>query len=367
MIKAFEFGSYCALKAWLWAALVALLVSCGGGGGGGTSPPPVVNPAAEPRGVLVSDYNLNQIRNFDYAEDASDYKLTFRYTIGAGKNPIAGTGIFNKCYYFANEGSDNVGVYPYETASGRLTTPTYVAVGAAPSALTLSPDNNFLYVANFGSDSISTFGIDAATCALTPVGQPVATGDGPTDIVSFGTGFIVTNANSNSLQLYSQLSSTGVLTPYAAPVPVGAYPYSVNYLLTGTTTYAIYTPNFDGDSISVLTYDFAKGAFTGSAVSVPALDAPVRVIVLRLPNSKLMMYAINANDNTIIAYAVDAATGALSREGPALSTYQGPIGFLRRPDKPSTYLYTFHDATTDVKAFNIDQTTGALTSIGSAL
>jgi 6-phosphogluconolactonase (cycloisomerase 2 family) len=355
-----------ALKTWGWAALVSLLVSCGGGGGGG-APPPVANPTAEPRGVLVSDYNLNQIRNFDYAEDASDYKLTLRYTIGAGQNPIAGVGIFNKCYYFANEGSNNVGVYPYDTASARLTTPTYVTVGAALSALTLSPANDFLYVANFGSDSISMFGIDAATCGLTPVGQPVATGDGPTDIVSFGTGFMVTNGNSNTLQLYSQSSPTGVLSPFAAPVPVGAYPYSVNYLLTGTTTYAIYTPNFDGDSISVLTYDFAKGAFSGPAVSVPAADAPVRVVWLRLPNSKLMMYAINANDNTIIAYAVDAATGALTREGAALSTFLGPTGFLRRLDKPSTYLYTFHDATTDIKAFNIDQTTGALTSIGSAL
>jgi 6-phosphogluconolactonase (cycloisomerase 2 family) len=366
MTKDFEAGRRSALRVWLWAALVALLVSCGGGGGG-ASPPPVASPLRDPRAVLLPDFNLNQIRSLSFAEDASDYKLTLDYTVSTLANPIAGVGIFAKCYYFANEGANNVGVFPNDTASNRITTPTYVAVGAAPSSLALSPTNDFLYVANFGSDSISTFGVNQSTCALTPVGTPVPTGNGPGAIVPFGTAFLVANGNSNTLQVYTQSSVTGVITPYAAPVTLGAFPYSINYSQTGTNTFVIYTPNLNSDNISVVTFDFAAGVFTGPATSVPAGDGPVGLFILKLPNSKVMMYAINANDNTIITYALDAATGALTREGAPLSTFKNPSNFLYRQDKPATFIYTTHYDTTDIKAFSIDQTTGALTSIGSAL
>ena len=44
--------------------------------------------------------------------------------------------------------------------------------------------SGFAYVANGNSDNVSAYTINATTGALTPVGSPVAAGDGPNSIVT---------------------------------------------------------------------------------------------------------------------------------------------------------------------------------------
>ena len=52
----------------------------------------------------------------------------------------------------------------------------FASNGTTPTALTVDPNGQFLYVANSGSNSVSAYSIDAATGALTAVGLPTAAG-----------------------------------------------------------------------------------------------------------------------------------------------------------------------------------------------
>ncbi len=52
-------------------------------------------------------------------------------------------------------------------------------------SVTVSSDNQFVYTANFGSNDVSAYAIDAGTGALTPLaGSPFAAGSLPVSVVT---------------------------------------------------------------------------------------------------------------------------------------------------------------------------------------
>jgi len=93
-----------------------------------------------------------------------------------------------KYVYVANHASDNVSAYSITAATGALTelagspfadTSSLQEEGAtAPYGLAVDPSGMFVYVANFGTDDVSAFSLDATSGALTEVGT-FAAGTGP--------------------------------------------------------------------------------------------------------------------------------------------------------------------------------------------
>ncbi|MGA7092411.1 MAG: beta-propeller fold lactonase family protein, partial [Candidatus Cybelea sp.] len=81
--------------------------------------------------------------------------------------------------YVANYGSNDVSAYTINATSGALTPVTGSPFGAGTQAydVAIDPDGKFAYVTNYGSNNVSAYTINATSGALTPVtGSPFGAG-----------------------------------------------------------------------------------------------------------------------------------------------------------------------------------------------
>jgi len=103
--------------------------------------------------------------------------------------------------------------------------------GNEPFSMDLDPLGGFLYAANFVSDNVSAYSIDAATGALSPIiGSPFAVGHGPRGVSVFALGGLVyvTNGSDNSVSAFTINALTGVLTPITGSrFPSGTAPHGI--------------------------------------------------------------------------------------------------------------------------------------------
>ncbi len=102
-------------------------------------------------------------------------------------SPVMATGTYpafitvapaGKFAYAANWGSNDISVYRINATTGALTAGAAAAAGTKPALITVAPSGKFAYAANWGSNDISVYRIDATTGALT-TGTAVAAGINP--------------------------------------------------------------------------------------------------------------------------------------------------------------------------------------------
>jgi YVTN family beta-propeller protein len=154
---------------------------------------------------------------------------TYPYAIGV--NPTTGK------IYVANFGSNTVSVID---GTSNLVVAT-VAVGIYPYAVGVNPTTNKVYVANLTSNTVSVInGTSNLVVATVAVGStPCAVGVNPTTNKVY-----VANENSNSVSVIDGTSNLVVAT-----VTVGNYPCPVG---VNPTTNKIYVANAGGQSVSVI-------------------------------------------------------------------------------------------------------------------
>jgi YVTN family beta-propeller protein len=154
-----------------------------------------------------------------------------------------------KFLYVANQFEGTVSSFVVDGTSGALTAGPTVVVGTAPSGIAVTPDGGFLYVSNTGSSNVSGFAVCnqiVTSCSvptspdgtLTPVlGSPFSAGLGPSAIaVAFSGKFLfVVDRQSNQVSEYKLATGTGELTPNTqATISTGGTPTSIA-IRTGTT------------------------------------------------------------------------------------------------------------------------------------
>lgn len=189
--------------------------------------------------------------------------------------------------YVANQTTNTVQSYSYDTSTGALTLLMTYTAGTNPSGLTFSrcagftaatstcssADGNNLFVANSGSNDVSIF---TACIQITPAcpnangsltqlaSSPVAAGISPTSfIVNPVANFMyVVNSKSNQVSGYQYNSATGSLTALTiASVSTGASPGAGGITSDGSL---LYVPNTGGSTMSVYTVDSVTST-TGTA------------------------------------------------------------------------------------------------------
>lgn len=189
---------------------------------------------------------------------------------------------------------------------------------AAPpeDAGTSTPDaparpRTFVYATN-ALNTVTTFSIDDATGAPTRLGS-VDTGMQPDAIAvePVGRFVYVANRNSNDVSAYAISDATGNLSPLGT-VAAGTQPNSVAVHPSGRF---VYVANAASNDISVYSVS-ATGTLT-DAGRAAAGSNPFDVIVS--PDGNLL-YVANASDNRIGAYTIDDTTGALTPLGTPVST-----------------------------------------------
>jgi 6-phosphogluconolactonase (cycloisomerase 2 family) len=106
------------------------------------------------------------------------------------------------------------------------------AAGTNPSAVTVSPNGQFLYVANDGGN-VSAYTITTGTGVLTPVaGSPFPAGANPVALTIEPNGEFLYVANGGgNVSAYAIATGTGVLTPLNGllgnPFTVGTLPSGI--------------------------------------------------------------------------------------------------------------------------------------------
>lgn len=103
--------------------------------------------------------------------------------------------------------------------------------GNEPFSMDLDALGEFLYAANFVSDNVSAYAINATTGALSPVaGSPFAVGHAPQGVAVFPLGGLlyVTNGGDNNVSAFTINLLTGVLTPIpGSPFASGTAPHGI--------------------------------------------------------------------------------------------------------------------------------------------
>ncbi len=121
---------------------------------------------------------------------------------------------------------NKVVTFGIDAATHALSVAGSANTGVNPEAIVVHPNGSFLYVANTGASSISIFSIDPTTGSLTAVGTQVVNGAGAAGL-AIGLGgktLYVANMNSSSVSVYSINTSTGTLTSLGAGLSTGPGP-----------------------------------------------------------------------------------------------------------------------------------------------
>ncbi|MEO8333294.1 MAG: beta-propeller fold lactonase family protein, partial [Gallionella sp.] len=281
--------------------------------------------------------------------------------------------------YSITAGTSVLGVLA-DVDAGTAGTQGTIATGTTPVAITIHPSGKFAYVVNKISNSVSAYSIDASSGALARIDAngsvvgnqttiptrltPVAIAIHPDGGYAY-----VANADDNSVSVYGIDTLTGALTAIAADGGVGS-----TYMLTnGTTPYSIkvdpsgqqlYVANRATDNVSV----FAIGAVYSGALSTPSVisvtdNSATTPISVAIHPTKLFAYVVNSGNNTVNVY--DTATpGSLI---PKSFAPTGSLPISISIDRSGQYAYVANSGDSSVSAYSINATSGALSLVGTYL
>jgi 6-phosphogluconolactonase (cycloisomerase 2 family) len=274
--------------------------------------------------------------------------------------------------YVANETTNNVSGFSINQTSGALVehagSPfSPLAPGTNPQSVAADPLGRYLYVVNQISDNVSAFSIAPGSGILTAVGLPVSTGPGtgPSAVTVEPSGRFayVANATTNQLRWFAITQTTGALVATGVPLSLAATA-APQAIVSDPTGRFLYVANNGTNNVSAYLIAAADGSLTGigSTSSATLGTGPVSLAVDPLGR---FLYVANKTSNNVSAFRIDQVTGALVEH----TTSPFALGSPTSPqsiavDLSGQFAYVANASGT-VTAFAIDQTTGALSAVGS--
>ncbi len=194
--------------------------------------------------------------------------------------------------------------------------------GTDPNVVTVDPTGRFAYVTNFGSNTVAQFSIDAATGALSFLGNVSTGGFGSTPysvaVDPTGRYAYVTNQNdphgtTNSVAQFT-IGSDGRLTAIGSgsvALPAGRVPYQITVDPSGRHAYVAnkFAGNETGTgSISQFDIDVATGALT----LMTQVSSDNWSIGIAINPAGTFAYVSNIGANTVTQFSIDPGTGGLT-------------------------------------------------------
>lgn len=327
---------------------------------------------------------------------------------------------------YCRNGSEGIYAVRLDAATGALSAPALVARTPDPAWITLSPDRKFLYAIHPSPQQAVAFATDLATGKLTPLAAADAApaAQPPSHLAVDATGRVLLSANyregyvsaslirpdgtlgpPNSLRhegrgthpqrqdrphvhsvtvspdnrhvivadlgvdklfTYALDPATARLSPaqppFVATAP-GAGPRHFKFGASGRHAYAI---NELGNTIVAYAYDPRSGALTPQqTVSTLPLDyadaARSTTAEIRVHPNGRFVYGSNRGHDSLAVFAVDPATGLLNPAAVEITPTGGrtPRNFAVSPD--GKWLVCGHQDTPLLTVFAVDPVTGRLT------
>jgi len=306
-------------------------------------------------------------------------------------------------------------------AGGTLTSIGTISAGLTPSDLCIDPTGSHLFMIDPMDASVSLFGIDPATGALTRLGTPVSGGLAPSAVAVSPTGTFafVAASGSGDVGVYTigastggstglvpgARTATGALAPDGLAVdPAGTHVYALNDGNPGTSTPGSVTIfSFDPGTSTLTQTGSAQTGMDAHAITMDPTGSFVYVVdrddkevelfqrdpvdgsltltgrirgrsnpgalalaTAGLPVTHVPAFAYlpsGSNPGTVYGYAVDPATGSLNPiSGMPAATGASPAGIAVEPSNHFAYVSNFTDHT--ISQFSIGAG-GSLSSLGT--
>jgi 6-phosphogluconolactonase len=272
--------------------------------------------------------------------------------------------------YVANKGDATISAFTIDRSTGALTpvTGSPFPTGLSPTSLAIDPSSSYVYASSGSSGTVSAYAITSGTGVLTPVsGTPFPAGAGPSSVTvspdesgSSGNAYVA-NQTGGTVSLYGLDATTGALTVLSAsPLSVGGGPRAVVidpsnqflYLANGTLGVSAYAQSNGSGEFTVIPGSPFRAGGTPDSVAV-AVDPYDRFV-----------YSANYASSGISGYTIDAASGALTAIGgsPFLA---GSEPTSVAVDPTGSFVYVANAGSGNVSAYAIEAATGALTPVGS--
>ena len=256
-----------------------------------------------------------------------------------------------------------------------------IGTGAVPSAIAVTPTINAVFVANSGSNSISSYTVNSDG-SLTAVSGTAPTGTTPTGLAIDPAGkfLFAANQESSDVSVFS-INGTG-LTPVAGSpfttVPAGSSSYPNGTLPVAVTVSAsgkfLYVANQLADFVSVFSINSTSGALTASGV--PFYNAGTSPSGLAITPNGGFLYVANAGSNNISAFAicdavvtsctnVNSPDGTLTPvTGSPFPAGLGPVAIAIDPN--FNFLYVVDKGSNTVSQYAFGSGSGVLTPFSPA-
>ena len=303
---------------------------------------------------LADDFSVAQ--PFSVAVDPTG---KFAYVASFGGNAI-----------FAFSIGTNGTLAPIDADAATAGSQPSIAAGTNPHFVTFDPTGRFLYAANFGSGDVSAYRTSASGSLTKVPGSPFTAGAGARGIGIDPTGKFAYVANhfDASISAYTIDGNTGALTQIDADAatngvqnfPAGNRPGGITLDPSGKFLYAA---NLVSNDVSAYAIDAATGALTalpGNFGRSGNLDVAMTHGTAPVTYTPKFAYVANQSPNNIAAYAINAGTGALAAIGSPVAAGTGPVSVAVDPS--GRFAYAANRTSSDVSAYSIGAS-GALSAI----
>lgn len=321
-----------------------------------------------------------------YRYDAATGSLAHLHTAAGVVNPSFLAIAPNRRYLYAvteirdaaGETGGGVSAFAIDATSGALTylneQPSH---GADPCHLSVDQTGRYVLVANYTSGSVAVFPIQAdgrlgpASDVVQHRGSSVhpQRQEGPhahsVNLDPANRRAIVCDLGLDKVLVYRLDLAEGRLIPNDppfAPVAPGAGPRHLAFHPNGRYAFVI---NELGNTLTAFAYDQTSGALR-EIQTVPTLPPDFagtsHTADVHVHPSGRFVYGSNRGHDSIVAFAVDTASGRLELLGHTPTQGQTPRNFAIDPS--GTFLFAENQRTDTIVTFRVDAATGQLTPTG---
>lgn len=276
---------------------------------------------------------------------------------GAGTFPFASAATPDgRFLYVTNFGADSVSGYAIG-GDGSLTSlgpPTSTPLN--PQSIAVSPDGSHLYLASFGGDVIRVYAIDEeGALALAAPDMPTAGEPSSIAFTPDGTRAFVSSFGADSVTGYTVADDGSLTAAPGLPPPTGSEPRDTDVTPDGQYLYVA-----SGGSAGIYGYSIAPG---GSLT--PLIGSPFGTVAgprsLTVGNGGANLYATSYAGGEVTAFSI-AADGSLT-QGDSTGAGAGPIGVMTESTGESVYVA---DGLADVvRAYGVEAD-GSLTQLAGS-
>jgi 6-phosphogluconolactonase (cycloisomerase 2 family) len=219
-------------------------------------------------------------------------------------------GAFGKFLYIAQNDHNSIAEFQLNAGAlinpnGSSNPPPQFSVPAAPNTFAVDPPGNIGY-AGLSDGRISIFDINRANGRLFSKGTVSAPGTGPASVTVDRSGnfLFVAEEGSNNVTSYRVNRSNGALT-FIGTVQAASKPVAI---ITDWSGHFVYVSNNSSDNVS----GYAINTMNGKLTPVPGSPFMTSSQPLSIGATAKVVYTLNSGDGTASGYNINGSTGSLT-------------------------------------------------------